>query len=250
MHRTAKSFLLFSALLAPSFATADDDATKIHGELILKDTFDRIEAKPDAEDVGGGWSTNSKSRAQGVKQADLAEGALRIERADVADHGVSVVHSVEFKDAVIQLRFKLDKADTLGINIADPSEKSVHAGHICLAQVKLNKLEITDLKTGRMELDRRTRRLKLNESGEALPAADTELLKTKSKYFDLHLKPDTWYELTVKITGETITVSIDGEEQGSFTSVGIGHKTKNLLRLAVARNAWVDDIYVWRTDNQ
>ena len=227
--------LCVSVFVLPSTAV---DPT---GTVILDDTFDRDEAKPESEDVGGGWSTNSKSRAQGVKQVDLDGGAMHIYRAEVADHGVSVVHDLKFKDATIQLRFKIGKNDTLGINIADMKEKSVHAGHICMAQVRCGKVEIADLKTGRMELEMRKRRKAKQDTDE-----DKKLLKKKSKYFDTTLTPDTWHDLQVKIAGDTMTVSIDGQKIGEFTSTGIGHETKGRLRLAVAKSAWVDDVKVWR----
>ncbi len=211
------------------------------GTLILEDSFERTEADPAKEQVGNEWGTNSKARAQGVKQVDLKDGAMHITRAKVADHGVSVTHEAAFKDATIQLRFKIGKGDTLGINIADMKEKEVHAGHICLAQIKPTKLEIADLKTGRMSLDVRTRR-KAGKDTEA----DKKLMKTKSKYFPVKLDVDQWHELQVQIAGEKMTVTIDGEKAGEFSSEGIGHATKSRLRLAVAKSAWVDDVKIYK----
>lgn len=210
-------------------------------ELLLEDSFDRSETKPDLEEVGNGWTTNSKSRAQGVKQVYLRDGAMFITRAQVADHGVSVVHDMKFKDATIQLRFKLDSNDSLGINIADLNEKSVHAGHICLALVSCKKLEIADLKTGRMELGARTRRIEGKQTEE-----DKALLKEKSKTFPIDLLPNEWHTLQVKIAGEEMSVRIDDKDVGKFSSEGISHKTKTRLRLAVAKSAWVDDVKVWK----
>lgn len=216
-------------------------AASPEGKLILEDAFERDEAIPTAEDVGNGWTTNSRSRAKGEKQVDLDQGAMHITRAEVADHGVSVVHDLEFKDATLEMRFKIGKGDSLGINIADMKEKSVHAGHICLALIKPNKVEIADLKTGRMNLEMRTRRLnkQVNED-------DAKLLKTKSKYFDHKIATDAWHQLKVQIAGDVMTVSINGEQVGQFASPGIGHETKSRLRLAVAKSAWVDDVKVWR----
>ena len=128
--------------------------------MLIADDFDRAERDDAKEQVGGGWGTNSKSRTGGNKQVDLRDGALHIVRHAAADHGVSVTHEAAFADAVLTLRFKLDgKGDDLGVNVADMSERSVHAGHLFVTRVRLNRLELTDLKTGLMNLALREKRL-------------------------------------------------------------------------------------------
>ncbi|GAB5407059.1 MAG: DUF1080 domain-containing protein [Aureliella sp.] len=233
-----------AGLAIQPFCHADEAAQvteKAKGKLILIDDFERSESKPELEEVGGGWSTNSRSRAKGVKQVDLIGGAIFIKRADVADHGVSVVHDLEFQNAHIALRFKIGKADTLGINIADMKEKSVHAGHICVATIRPKQIEIADLKTGRMELQRRERR----KAGKQTDADKEQIAKTASRK-KIDCAPDVWHTLDVEIKGQTMSVRIDGKPVNEFTSPGIGHPTKRRLRLAVARQAWVDDVKVWR----
>jgi hypothetical protein len=39
---------------------------------------------------------------------------------------------------------------------------------------------------------------------------------------------------------------IDGAAVGSFSSSGMAHPTKRMLRLGVARKAVVDDVKIWR----
>lgn len=221
----------FIVLVVPSHAD----------ELLLEDRFERQESDESKEEIGNGWGTNSRTRADGNKQADLADGALHLYRHAVADHGVSVFHEVAFKDAQIAMRFKIGKDDELGINIADMNEKSVHAGHLCVAKIRLGKLSILDLKTGRMKLEMREK-----SKEKKLDAADKALLASKEKSFPIQLEPDTWYQLQLVIDGQTMKASIDGKEIGSFTSGGIAHATKRRLRLAVAKDAWVDDLTVQR----
>jgi hypothetical protein len=212
------------------------------GTVILQDDFNRTESDDSKEEVGNDWGTNSKSRAKGTKQVDLADGAMHITMAAVADHGVSVTHEVAFKDATIEMRFKLGPKDDLGINIADMKEKSVHAGHICMAKIKPKQVEITDMKTGRMDLEMRKRRQAKTETAE-----DKALLKTKSKKFKVDLDTSAWHQLKVTVAGDTMSVHIDNKKVGQFKSEGIGHQTKSRLRLAVNREAWVDDVKVTRT---
>ncbi len=226
--------------------TVSDHSLKaevVDGTILLKDDFNREEKDPTKEQVGNGWGTNSRTRAKGRKQVDLVDGAMHITKADVADHGVSVTHEAAFKDAIIKLRFKLGPKDDLGINIADMKEKSVHAGHICMAKIHPNRLELVDLKTGRMDLGARTRR----QAGEATDEDKARAKKTV-KYFKLNITKNEWHELQVRIQGNEMTVSIDSQKIGSFESPGIGHATKSRLRLAVNREAWVDDVEIIKLD--
>ncbi|MEQ9407330.1 MAG: hypothetical protein RIK87_06365 [Fuerstiella sp.] len=211
------------------------------GILLLQDDFERDEADPEKEDVGNGWGTNSKTRAQGQKQVDLDGGAMHITRAEVADHGVSVHHDLAFRNGTIQLRFKLGPKDDLGINIADMQEKSVHAGHLCMTRIRLDKVELKDLKTGVMNLETRKQRL----AGSLTPAMEKQIA-TRTKTFKVHLTPDEWHQLSVQIDGDTMRVTIDDMLVGTFQSPGIAHPTKRRLRLAVNRSAWIDDVSVWK----
>ncbi|MEO1528165.1 MAG: family 16 glycoside hydrolase [Planctomycetota bacterium] len=210
-------------------------------ELIFEDHFERDENPKTAEQPGNGWGTNSKSRAAGNKQVDLVDGAMHIYRHKVADHGVSVVQDLAFKDATIEMRFKIRKGDELGINIADMKEKSVHAGHICAARIRTNQVTLQDLKTGRMKLEIRER-----AKSKTATEADKALIATKQQTSKIAIAPDTWHKLTVKLSGDTMVVSINEEPVAEFTSEGIGHATKSRIRLAVPKQAWVDDMFVYR----
>ena len=227
---------LFCFILVPIAS-----AGEAREDVLLFDQFDRTEKDPEKEQVGNGWGTNSKSRAKGVKQVDLVDGAMKITRADVADHGVSVTHEAAFRDATIELRFKIGAKDDLGINIADMKEKSVHAGHICVARIRAKKLEMTDLKTGRMDLATRTRRL-----ADEATAEDKKRIAATTRSRPLNLASDEWHDLKVSIVGEEMKVWIDGKMIGQFQSPGIGHATKSRLRLSVSKSAWVDDVKITR----
>lgn len=228
----------FIAVVA--FSSAITLSAAPQGKLLLEDDFERKEKDDSKEQVGNGWGTNSRTRAKGQKQVDLKDGAMHVTRAAVADHGVSVTHEVAFKDATIQLRFKLRPQDDLGINIADMKEKSVHAGHICMARIRQASVEISDLKTGRMKKEHREARQAKKET-----PAMKKIVAARTKRFKTKVAPDKWHDLEVTITGDQMQVSIDGRQVGSFQSEGIGHPTKSRLRLAVGKQAWIDDVKVW-----
>ena len=59
------------------------------------------------------------------------------------------------------------------------------------------------------------------------------------------LQTGKWYDLRVDVDNDRLSVSIDGNMVGSFASEGISHPTKRTLRLAVPRNAVVDDVKIF-----
>lgn len=231
---------MLSGLSLPTAPAAEKSADQT-GELILKDDFNRDEATPDKEDIGHGWTSNSAWRAKGHKQVDLVDGAMHVTRHAEADHGVAIFHNVAFRDGVVELKFKLEKDDDLGLDFVDRQLKTVHAGHLCMARVRLNKLMITDSKTGAMDLKIRERRLAGDKSPEL-----TRLIRSKTASFPLELEAGQWYTLLVEVDGDQMRVSLDGKLIGKFQSEGIAHPTKRMITLAVNKSAWVDDVKVWK----
>lgn len=234
-----KTSLLLAWLSLLSVAQATGDL----GELIFQDDFERVESQDQTDEPGNGWSTNSRSRAKGNKQVDLRDGAMFIYLHPAADHAVSVVHSAEFTDGSVKLRFRLDHPlDSLGLNFADPQCKEVHAGHLFVAQVSHKHVRLLDLKTGNMRLDIREARQAKHKLSEEQQAA----LKGKEKTFPSPIRLGEWHELLVSVRDNELSVAIDGQEIGRHSSPGVAHPTKRLLRLSVPRNAVVDDVRIWR----
>ncbi|NQV28707.1 MAG: hypothetical protein HQ518_30510 [Rhodopirellula sp.] len=212
------------------------------GTLIFKDDFERNESQEVTDEVGNGWGTNSKARADGNKQVDLKDGAMHIYIHKTADHGVSVTHPAEFRDGRVEIKFMLeDEKDSLGLNFADLKFKEVWAGHLFKVVIGVKQTELADLKTGVMDLKIREAR----QSKSLTPAQEKEL-KTKAKRFPHKLETGKWYTAITTIVGNTLSVSIDGKEVGTFSSEGIAHPTKRMLRLAVHRNVVVDDVRIYR----
>ena len=221
-------------------------ADECKGELIFKDDFERNESQEETEEIGNGWTTNSKSRAKGNKQVDLKDGAMRISRHEVADHAASVRQAVAFADGTVEMKFMLEDAkDLLCLNFADLGCEAVHAGHLFQARIGTDSVRLFDLKTGQMDLAIR----KAQKAGE-LTAEQEKLLKTKQKKVTHKLEAGKWYTLSVDITGQTLSVAIDGDPVASFSSEGIAHPTKQLLRLSVPRQAVVDEVRVYACDTK
>ena len=213
------------------------------GELVFQDGFERAELQEERDEPGNGWATNSAKRAQGDKQVDLKDGTMRIYISPRADHAVSVTHPFEFKNGSVALRFLLeDKKDSLGLNFADLNFKGVHAGHLFVVRIYSNRVEITDLKTGVMRKDiRETRKAK-----KALSEEQKHALKGKSKRFEKVTATGKWHNLLVTVSEDQLSLELDGEQVGSFSSSGIAHPTKQMLRLSVPQNVVVDDVRLWK----
>jgi len=232
------SILLFTlAFTLQSFADE-------HGELVFSDDFERNESPEEKDEPGKGWGTNSKSRANGNKQVDLRDGAMYIYFHESADHAVSVTHPFEFKNGAVGMKFMLeDSKDSLGLNFADLKYKAVHAGHLFMTKISTTQVQLQDLKTGNMDL-------KIREARQANSLTDEqkELLKTKGVKFNHKLETGKWHDLLVQVADNKLTVTINGKEIGSFESEGIAHPTKRMLRLAVPKNAVVDEVRLWKKD--
>lgn len=240
-----QSFVKTACLIVAFAGATQALGAEDRGTLIFEDDFERTESQELKDEVGNGWGTNSKNRAGGNKQVDLKDGTMRIYIHETADHGVSVTHPAEFQNGSIEMKFMLEhEKDSLGLNFADPKCKEVWAGHLFRVTVGVKKTEIADLKTGVMNLQTRELR-KANK----LPADQQEALKSKVKKFNHQLQTGKWYIVIAGVKGDTLSVSIDGKLVGEFSSVGIAHPTKRLLRLAIHRNVVVDDLKVYSTDS-
>jgi hypothetical protein len=231
-------FVVFPLFMLSAVLAAEDV-----GRLIFQDDFARNESQEKTDEPGNGWATNSKSRAKGNKQVDLRDGAMYIFIHAEADHAVSVSHPAEFTDGAVALRFMLEDArDSLGLDFADLQCKEVHAGHLFAARISPKQVLFQDLKTGNMRLDiqtARTAKQKLNEEQQ-------QALNGKQKAVPYALALGQWHDLLLKVSGDEMTVTVDGKMVGTFKSPGIAHSTKRTLRLAVPRNAVVDDVKIWR----
>ncbi len=243
MKATKLSLFLICLLLIVRVANAADDSALVeaHGSLLFEDAFNRDEASPDKEEIGNGWTSNSAWRAKGKKQVDLADGAMKVNRAAEADHGVAIFHDVAFQDGAVQLKFKLGPGDDLGVDFVDRECKTVHAGHLCMARATLKRVSLRDSKTGVMDLKIQERRLKGDKSPEL-----AELLKGKSADFPVELKAGDWHQLLVVVEGDVMRVTLDGKPIGQLKSEGIAHPTKRMITLAVIKSAEVDDVKVWK----
>lgn len=230
------TFLCFSLGLTAS-VFADD-----RGTLIFEDTFDRTESQELKDEPGNEWTTSSDKTAEGNKEVDLRDGHMYIYTHPVAWHATSVRHAFEFRDGTLSLRFMFDDDDdSLTLNFADMELQSVHAGHLFKVTISKDKVDISDQKTGSMDLALRNAR-----KAETITPEQLAMIAKKTKSFPHDLNIGVWHEVAVTLRGSTLYCAIDGKLVGTSSSEGFAHPTKRLLRLLVAKNAHVDDVRIWR----
>lgn len=230
--------LLFALFLVLPLRAADESL----GTLVFSDEFERSEKQELKDEPGNGWNTSSNWSAKGNKEVDLIDGTLHIYIHPEANHAVDVGHAFAFIDGTATMRFKFhEPKDTLMLNFADLSWKEVHAGHICAATFGTKKVNLQDMKTGSMLLKHYNAR-----KAGTLSKEDEALIKTKQKAFPNEISINEWHALSVTISGDTMTASVDGKVIGSFSSPGIAHESKQVLRLLVSNKVTLDDVKYYK----
>lgn len=202
--------LLFLALAVSSFA-AD------FPRVIFSDDFS-------AEGFGKAWGHYKSSSV-------VKDGMLIGITAPTSDH--SAVDNIKFtgeKDLQVSVKFRFvsDKAKSFNVWFDDKNYKGSHAGHICQATISPTGVNLADAKTGGFDL---SNGLYDRKKANQLTDDEKKMLAAKQKRIPAKISLNEWHTLVVTTQGDTISVSIDGKEAGSFQSPGISHDTKSLVSL-------------------
>ena len=230
--------ILILILLFPLSVFAADK----YGKLIFEDKFERNESQETKDEPGNGWTTNSNSRAKGNKQTDLKDGYIYVFSHKEADHAATLSREIELRDGTFGIKLKFaDAKDNIHLNLADPKEKSVHAGHLFHISINPNRVMLTDLKTGQMDLKIRPAYQK-----KTLSAEQKKMLKTKSKHFRNKLELGKWHQVYATVKGDEISVEVNGKAVASFKAPGFSHPVKRKLRLHIAKGMSIDDVQIWK----
>ncbi len=213
-------------------------------QLLFADDFERQESQETKDELGNGWGTNSENRAGGNKQVDLGDGILHVFKHKTADHNVSITHEAAYKDCRVELRFRLDhEGDDLGIDFADMDFPGVHAGHICKVFFRPSEIEMLDFKFGRMNKAYKD----AAKAGTASKQQKADL-KNFQKKIDHVIELNKWHDLSVTIIGDTMAVELDGAKVGAFSSPGMDHPDKDMIRFSARREVRLDDLKMYALD--
>jgi hypothetical protein len=149
------------------------------------------------------------------------------------------------KDSVVECKIRFEGASMIDVEFDDRAFTGSHYGHLCRAQVRLNKVTILDERDGTQS----NALVELRKDPVANKEAISKLLATHSASFPVSLEAGKWYKLVVETVGEEMRVTIDGKPVGYLKSPGIGHATKSKIELGVGgKDGWFDDLKVWNAE--
>jgi hypothetical protein len=145
------------------------------------------------------------------------------------------------KDSVVEVKMRFDGCTMMDVEFDDRKYTGSHYGHLCRAQVRLDKVTIMDEREGSQN--------EIIKAMKADPAKKEEVAKMmagRSATFPVKLEQNKDYTVVVETVGDEMRVSIDGKPVAFLKSPGIGHETKSKIELGVAgQSGWFDDIKVW-----
>jgi hypothetical protein len=239
---------LAALLLIANAALADDPPTipakpiAEKKELLFSDDFEGAEPAKVWHKVvptfvvENGTLKGTQTRDQNVPAAD-GKPAIT---AHAAVHGLEI----PTKDSIVEVRIRFEGASMIDVEFDDRKYTGCHYGHICRAQVRLDRVTMIDERDGGMRND--IYEMKKDPANKAEVA---KLLVGRSATYPIKLEAGQWYTLVVETVGDEMRASIDGKPAGYLKSSGIAHATKSKIELGVAgKSGLFDDIKVWNAE--
>jgi len=151
---------------------------------------------------------------------------------------------VPTKNSVVEVKIRFEGCTMIDVEFDDRKYTGSHYGHLCRAQVRLDKVTLMDEREGSQ--NEVIKALKKDPTKQAEAA---KMMIGKSATFPVKLEPSKDYTLVVETVGDEMRVSIDGKAVAFLKSPGIGHETKSKIELGVAgQSGWFDSIKVWNAE--
>lgn len=215
--------LVFAASPLPEIPTTPIGVKK---ELLLEENFD---ATPDSRwhkvvptfTISNGALVGEQTRDKTIP----ATATTKEKRMHAAVHGLEL----PTKDSIVETRIRFNGATMIDVEFTDRKYTGAHYGHICRAQVRLNRVTIIDERDGNMKNEIRAMNQDPSKKEER-----AKLLKGRSISFPVKLEQNRWYNLRVETVGDKMRVLIDDKPVAFLQSSGIGHETKSKIELGVA----------------
>ena len=235
-------------LLATAALAADLDSVPVKSiakkkELLFSDDFNSAEHDKRWHNVVDTFAfENGALKGTQTREKDMpsADGKSVI-TAHAAVYGLEL----PTKDSVVECRIRFDGATMIDVEFDDRKFMGSHYGHLCRAQVRLNKVTLLDERDGSQS----NALIELRKDPAANKAEISKLLAEHSASFPAKLEAGKWYDLAVETIGDEMRVTIDGKPAGYLKSPGIGHPTKSKIELGVGgKDGWFDDIKVWNAE--
>lgn len=149
------------------------------------------------------------------------------------------------RDSVVQCRIRFEGASMIDVEFDDRKYTGSHYGHLCRAQVRLDRVTILDERDGSQS----NALIELRKDAANNKEAISKLLAEHSATFPTKLEAGKWYKLVVETVGDEMRVTIDGHPAGFLKSAGIGHATKSKIELGVGgKDGYFTDLKVWNAE--
>ncbi len=236
-------------LIVASAALADDSATiparpiASKKELLFADDFQSSDHDKRWHRVVDTFAfENGALKGSQTREKDMpSQDGKSIITAHAAVYGLEL----PTKDSVVECRIRFEGATMIDVEFDDRQFNGSHYGHLCRAQVRLNRVTILDERDGSQS----NALAELRKDPVKNKAEISKLLSTHSASFPAKFEADKWYDLVVETIGDEMRVTIDGKPAGYLKSPGIGHATKSKIELGVGgKDGWFDDIKVWNAE--
>lgn len=234
--------LLSSAAFAAELPQIPKESIAKKGELLFSDDFQGAKLDPkwhrvvDTFTVENGALKGTQTRDQDVPAQDG--------KPAVTKHAAVYGLELPTKDSVVEVKIRFDGNTMMDVEFDDRKFTGSHYGHLCRAQVYLDKVNILDERDGTQS----NQLIELRKDPAKNKEEIGKLLSTHVISFPLanKLEQGKTYTLVVETVGEQMRVTIDGKPVAYFKSPGIGHETKSKIELGVAgKSGFFDDIKVW-----
>jgi hypothetical protein len=234
--------LISQAVLAADLPPIPDKPIAEKKELLFKDDFEGAERPKEWHKVVPTFAFENgvlKGTQTRDKEIPAADGKPAI-TAHAAVHGLEI----PTKDSVVEVKIRFEGASMIDVEFDDRKYTGSHYGHLCRAQVRLDKVTILDEREGSQNEE-----IKEMRKDPAKKADVAKRLAGKSASYPIALEKEKWYTMVVETVGEEMRVTIDGKPAGYLKSAGIGHATKSKIELGVAgKDGLFDDIKVWNAE--
>lgn len=210
-------FLTFMKIILPLLFLSTAAFSADYPHVIFSDDFN-------AEGFAKAWGHYKSSSI-------VKDGVLVGITAPTSDHSaVDHIRITGERDLEVSVKFRFvsDKAKSFNVWFDDKNYKGSHAGHICQASISPAGVSLSDAKTGGFDL---SHGLYDRKKANQLTEEDKKMLAGKQKRIPAKTSLNEWHTLIVTTQGDTISLSIDGKDAGSFSSPGITHETKSLVSL-------------------
>ncbi|MCB1209275.1 MAG: hypothetical protein KDK97_08110 [Verrucomicrobiales bacterium] len=224
---------------SPKLPKVPSKPIAVKGELLFSDDFEgtdhdkRWHRVVDTFGFEAGALKGTQTRVEDKPSAD----GKSIVKAHAAVYGLEL----PTKDSVVEVKMRFDGCTMMDVEFDDRKFTGSHYGHLCRAQVRLDKVTIMDEREGSQNEE-----IKAMKDDPSKKAEVAKRMAGTSATFPVKLKAGETYTVQVETVSDEMRVSIDGKAVAFLKSTGIGHETKSKLELGVAgQSGWFDDIKVW-----